>query len=90
MAPESEVEMVAELMQQAHCFTWGAFHESLGLYDMPEYGLLFDSVDVDTTVRKDPTQVVVTPSISDPGLEPGYSIKSTEFKGFTDWTQLPQ
>lgn len=88
MAPEAEVKVVAELMQQAHCYTWAAFHECLNLYDMPEPGLLFDSVDVDTTVRKDPTKAVVTPSLSDTSLPDGYSIKSTEFKGFSSWDEI--
>jgi DNA polymerase gamma 1 len=89
MAPEAEVKIVAELMQQAHCFTWAAFHESLNLLDMPEPGLLFDSIDVDTTVRKDPTKVVSTPSLSnDTDLPTGYSIKSTEFRGFSNWDEI--
>jgi DNA polymerase gamma 1 len=88
MCPDSEVELTSELLQQSHTFTWAAFHECLNLYDLPTPGLLFDSIDVDVTVRKDPTKPIVTPSMPHSDVPDGYSIPSTSFKGFSDWNQL--
>lgn len=87
LAPESEVKLVAELMQQAHAFTWAAFHQQLGLLDIPSMGLLFDSIDVDTVCRKEVDLSLQTPSNSTEVAD-GYSILPSEFTGLSDWSQL--
>lgn len=87
LAPESEVTLASELLQQAHIFTWAALHEKLGLYDLPSHGLLFDEINVDTVCRKEVDKAISTPSLID--LEPnGYYIKPGQIKGFNQWAEL--
>lgn len=87
LCPEQEVVMASELLQQAHIFTWAALHDQLKLYDLPNHGLLFDEVNVDTVCRKEVNTAIVTPSISD--NEPvGYYITPDEVKGFSLWQEV--
>lgn len=88
MCPESEVKLASEILQQAHTFTWAAFHECLGLYDIPTQGLLFDAIDVDTTVRKEPDVALTTPSNQNDPHPNGYSLYPEDFKGFESWSEL--
>ncbi len=89
LCPESEVSMASELLQQAHIFTWAALHDQLKLYDLPNHGMLFDEINVDTVCRKEIDKAIVTPSIDD--KEPiGYYIKPEEINGFSQWAELQQ
>lgn len=84
VAPDHEVDLAAEMLQQAHAFTWAALHEALGLVQMPTIGLWFDDVNVDIVCRKEVTKSCVTPSNT---VEPpkGYIITPAQIKGVKTW-----
>ena len=84
VAPDHEVDLAAEMLQQAHAFTWAALHEALGLVHMPTIGLWFDDVNVDTVCRKEVTKSCLTPSNT---VEPpkGYIITPAQIKGVKTW-----
>ena len=83
LVPDSEVKAAAELLQMAHVYSWAAVYEELGLPDMPNRGLLFDGVEVDTVVRKSPTANCTSPS--NPVQPPdGYTL--TDFTGIDSWS----
>lgn len=84
VCPDSEVDMVVELLQQAHAFTWAALHEALGLIQMPSIGLFFEDVNVDFCCRKSVKASCITPSntIEPP---PGYVVMPTTLKGIPTW-----
>lgn len=82
LVPDSQYQLAAEILQVAHVYSWAALHEQLGLFDMPNLGLLFEGVEVDTTVRKNPSDPCVTPS-SPQSVTPGFTLEL--FNGIDTW-----
>lgn len=89
LVPENEVTIAAEILQQAHMYTWAALHDELKLYDFPTHGLLFDEINVDKVCRKEVDTKIFTPSIDD-NEEIGYYINIEDIKGFNTWVELKE
>jgi len=83
LVPDNEVKVAAEILQMAHVYSWAAVYEELGLEDMPNRGMLFDGIEVDTVVRKSPTANCTSPSNK---VQPPDGYTLTEFKGISSWT----
>ena len=84
LAKEEDAELVAYLLQIAHCWTWCLLHYKMGIFDMPLNRAFASGIAIDTILRKDCTKAVKTPTFEHSALGTEVTMSELVMKGYSD------